>query len=54
MLSYYIKVTFNEYLMKITNKKYTDLIALATVANGRKETLYLLYEAEKLNKNHMI
>jgi len=37
--------------MKISNKKYRDLISLAMSVNGRKETLYLLYEAAKFNKN---
>ena len=37
--------------MKISNKKYRDLIALALLVNGRKETLDLLNEAEKFNKN---
>ena len=37
--------------MKISNKKYKDLIALALTVNGRKETLNLLYEVAKLNKN---
>ena len=37
--------------MKISNKKYKDLIALAMLVNGRKETLDLLNEAEKFNKN---
>ena len=37
--------------MKISNKKYRDLIALALLVNGRKETLDLLHQAEKLNKN---
>ena len=37
--------------MKILNKKYRDLIALAMLVNGRKETLDLLNEAEKFNKN---
>ena len=37
--------------MKISNKKYRDLIALAMLVNGRKETLDLLHEAEKLNKS---
>ena len=37
--------------MKISNKKYRDLIALAMLVNGRKETLDLLHQAEKLNKN---
>ena len=37
--------------MKILNKKYRDLIPLAMLVNGRKETLELLYEAEKFNKN---
>ena len=36
--------------MKISNKKYKDLNALAMSANGRKETLYLLNEALKFNK----
>ncbi len=37
--------------MKISNKKYRDLIALAKSVNGRKETINLLYEAAKFNKN---
>ena len=37
--------------MQISNKKYRDLIALAMLVNGRKETLDLLNEAEKFNKN---
>ena len=37
--------------MKISNKKYRDLIALALSVNGRKETLSLLYEAAKFNMN---
>ena len=37
--------------MKISNKKYRDLIVLAMLVNGRKETLDLLNEAEKFNKN---
>ena len=37
--------------MKILNKKYRDLIVLATSVNGRKETINLLYEAAKFNKN---
>ena len=37
--------------MKTSCKKYVDLIALAMSVNGRKETLYLLYEAAKYNKN---
>ena len=37
--------------MKISNKKYRDLTALAMLVNGRKETLDLLNEAEKFNKN---
>jgi len=36
--------------MKISNKRYRDLIALAMSVNGRKETIDLLYEAEKLIK----
>ncbi len=40
--------------MKISNKKYRDLISLAMSVNGRKETLYLLYEAAKYNKNWII
>ena len=36
--------------MKISNKKYRDLIALAMLVNGRKETLDLLNEAENLIK----
>ena len=37
--------------MKISNKKYRDIIVLAMLVNGRKETLDLLNEAEKFNKN---
>ena len=37
--------------MKISNKKYRDLIALAMSVNGRKETINLLYEAAKFNKD---
>ena len=37
--------------MKISTKTYRDLIALAMSVNGRKETLDLLYEAAKYNKN---
>ena len=37
--------------MKISNKRYRDLIALAMSVNGRKETINLLYEAAKFNKN---
>tara|TARA_Y100001978_G_C23322059_1_gene258859 strand:- start:117 stop:230 length:114 start_codon:yes stop_codon:yes gene_type:complete len=37
--------------VKILNKKYRDLIALAKSANGRRETLDLLYEASKYNKS---
>ena len=37
--------------MKILNKKYRDLIVLAMSVNGRKETINLLYEAAKFNKN---
>jgi len=37
--------------MKILSKRYRDLIALAMSVNGRKETLNLLYEAAKYNKN---
>tara|TARA_B100000212_G_scaffold273486_1_gene212895 strand:- start:146 stop:259 length:114 start_codon:yes stop_codon:yes gene_type:complete len=37
--------------MKISNKKYRDLISCAMSVNGRKETLDLLYEALKSNKN---
>ena len=37
--------------MKILNKKYRDLIALAKSVNGRKETLELLYEAARFNRN---
>ena len=36
--------------MKISDKKYRDLIALAMSVNGRKETINLLYEAVKFNK----
>ena len=35
--------------MKISNIKYKDLLAHAKSANGRKETLDLLYEAIRLN-----
>ena len=45
------KTLFYDYLMKISNKKYRDLIALAMSVNGRKETLDLICEAEKYNKN---
>ena len=37
--------------MIISNKRYRDLIALALSANGRRETLDLLYEAAKFNKS---
>ena len=37
--------------MNNSNKKYRDLIALAKSANGRRETLDLLYEAAKFNKS---
>ena len=37
--------------MKISNKKYKDLIDRVMSANGRKETLFLLHEASKLIKN---
>tara|TARA_Y100001978_G_scaffold168872_1_gene157503 strand:+ start:303 stop:416 length:114 start_codon:yes stop_codon:yes gene_type:complete len=37
--------------MKISNKKYRYLLALAMSVNGRKETLDLLYEAAKFTKN---
>jgi len=37
--------------MKISSKKYGDLIALAMSVNGRKETLDLLSEAAKYNKD---
>ena len=37
--------------MKISNKKYRDLISLAISVNGRKETINILYEAAKFNKN---
>ncbi len=40
--------------MKISNKKYRDLISCAMSVNGRKETLDLLYEALKSNKNWII
>ena len=43
-----------EYEMKISNKKYRDLISRAMSVNGRKETLDLLYEAAKFNKNWII
>ena len=36
--------------MKISNKIYRDLIALAILVNGRKETINLLYKAAKLKK----
>ena len=39
--------------MKISNKKYRDLIARAMSVDGRKETLDLLYEAAKFNKNRI-
>ena len=31
--------------------KYKELLALAKSANGRKETLYILYEATRFNKD---
>tara|TARA_B100000212_G_scaffold58076_1_gene38973 strand:- start:249 stop:362 length:114 start_codon:yes stop_codon:yes gene_type:complete len=37
--------------MKNSNKKYRQLIALAMTVDGRKETLNLLYEAAKFNRN---
>ena len=37
--------------MKFPNKRYKDLIFQAISAKGRKETLDLLYEAAKFNKN---
>ena len=37
--------------MIISNKRYRDLITLAKSANGRRETLDLLYEAAKFNKS---
>tara|TARA_B100000212_G_scaffold308537_1_gene258328 strand:- start:416 stop:529 length:114 start_codon:yes stop_codon:yes gene_type:complete len=37
--------------MKILNRKYSNLIALAMSVKGRKETIDLLNEAAKLNKN---
>ena len=37
--------------MNISNNKYRDLIALAKSANGRRETLDLLYQAAKFNKS---
>ena len=37
--------------MKISNKKYRDLIALAMTFNSRKETLELLCELARFNKN---
>ena len=40
--------------MKISNKKYRNLVTLAMSVNGRKETLDLLYEASKFNKNKII
>ncbi len=50
MLNHYI-ISFFYIKMKISDKKYRDLISLAMSVNGRKETLDLLYEAAKLNKN---
>ena len=40
--------------MKTSNKKYRELIELAISVNGRKETLELLYEAVKFDKNKII
>ena len=40
--------------MKIPDKKYRDLIALAMTVNGRKETLDLLYEAAKISNDLFI
>tara|TARA_B100000963_G_C22041164_1_gene415569 strand:- start:155 stop:277 length:123 start_codon:yes stop_codon:yes gene_type:complete len=40
--------------MKISNKRYRDLIAPAMSVNSRKETLSLLYEAANINKNKII
>ena len=37
--------------MIISNKRYRDLIDLAKSANGRRETLDLLYEAAQFNKS---
>ena len=51
MLNHYFIVSFFNIKMKILDKKYRDLISLAMLVNGRKETLDLLYEAAKLNKN---
>ena len=51
MLNHYIIASFFNIKMKILDKKYRDLISLAMLVNGRKETLDLLYEAAKLNKN---
>ena len=39
--------------MKISCEKYGELIALAMSVDGRKETLDLLYEAAKFNKNRI-
>ena len=39
--------------MKTSNKKYRDFIARAMSVDGRKETLDLLYEAAKFNKNRI-
>jgi len=35
--------------MTNSNKKYKDLLILAKLANGRKETLVFLNEAAKIN-----
>ena len=40
--------------MKISNKKYRELVDLAMSVYGRKETLELLYEAVKFDKNKII
>ena len=37
--------------MKISNKKYRDLIALEISVNGKKEAINLLYEAAKFKRN---
>ena len=51
MLNHHIIASFFNIKMKISDKKYRDLISLAMSVSGRKETLYLLSEAAKLNKN---
>ena len=51
ILNHCIIASFFNIKMKISDKKYRDLISLAMAVNGRKETLYLLYEAAKYNKN---